>query len=119
MLLLIIIAQYYCIYQLSMVPSRKKKLRCCVFVFLFFSLCFFFLSRYAQHPTQIHYITINKNPYHEFMFHDPRSATRAQTYNLTDRREREREEGMKKKRENELKKNVFLCLPSGLKKIIF
>ena len=34
-------------------------------------------------------------------------------------REREREEGMKKKRENELKKNVFLCLPSGLKKIIF
>ena len=53
------------------------------------------------------------------MFHDPRSATRAQTYNLTDRREREREEGMKKKRENELKKNVFLCLPSGLKKIIF
>ena len=31
----------------------------------------------AQQPIKIHRITTNKNPYHEFTIHDPRSTTGA------------------------------------------
>ena len=118
MLLLIIIAQYYCIYQLSMVPSRKKKLRCCVFVFLFFSLCFFFFPdmHNIQHKSTISQPTKTHITNSCSMIHGLQPEHRP---TISQTGEREREEGMKKKRENELKKNVFLCLPSGLKKIIF
>ena len=101
----------------------EKKNSGAVYSFFYFLVCVFFFfpdMHNIQHKSTISQPTKTHITNSCSMIHGLQPEHRPTISQTGEReREREREEGMKKKRENELKKNVFLCLPSGLKKIIF